>query len=458
MNDISSNIQNMHQYFYTRKTYDVDFRLYFLKKLKKAITANQNQIISALYRDFKKPVFETYITEIYSVLSELNFTINNLKKWAKPFQKNNTFPLLSSKLKVIPEPYGVVLIFVPFNYPFQLALSPLIGALAAGNCVGLKLSEYTPNTNKVLKKIIHTVFHRNYVCTFEGDGTLCNKLLEEPIDYIFFTGGTINARSVMKKAAEHLIPVTLELGGKSPAIVDYDADISLAAKRIIWGKFLNAGQTCIAPDYVLVHEQVAEDLLNEMVSTIQKFYRNKQDMASIINENHYARLIKCINKDKIYYGGSFDTKQLYISPTILYPACIHDECMKEEIFGPILPVIKFNKLSKAINIIQSYPKPLSCYIFGYNKLRIDHMLKHLSFGGGCINDTILHVSTPYAPFGGIGYSGMGSYHGYHSFKTFSHYKSILYSGAFELPFRYPPYGKKTNIIRQFINNNTGGNE
>lgn len=448
----------MHQYFYTRKTYDVAFRLYFLKKLKKAIVANQKSIIAALYKDFSKPVFETYTTEIYSVLSELNFAISHLKKWVKPLQKKAMFPLLRSQLKVIPEPYGVVLIFVPFNYPFQLALSPLIGALAAGNCVGLKLSEYTPHTNKILKKIIQTVFHSSYVCTFEGDGPFSDKLLSEPIDYIFFTGGTKNAKSVMHKAANHLVPVTLELGGKSPAIVDYDADIPQAAKRIIWGKLLNAGQTCIAPDYVLVHELIAEDLLKEMETTIQKFYKNKNDMASIIHENHFTRLIKCIDKDKIYYGGHYDRKQLYISPTIIYPACIYDECMKEEIFGPILPVIKFNKLNQAIHTIQSYPKPLACYIFGHNKPRIDHMLKNISFGGGCINDTILHVSTPYAPFGGIGYSGMGSYHGYHSFKTFSHYKTILYSGTSELAFRYPPYSNKTKIIKHLVKNNIGGNE
>lgn len=448
----------MHHYFYTRKTYDIDFRLYFLKKLKKAIIVNKNQIISALYQDFKKPAFETYTTEIYTVLSELNFTINNLKKWAKPLQKNSLFPLLNSQLKIIPEPYGVVLIFVPFNYPFQLALSPLIGALAAGNCVVLKLSEYTPHTNNLLKKIIQTVFHSAYVCAFEGDAEFCDQLLNEPIDYIFFTGGTKTAKSVMHKAAEHLVPVTLELGGKSPTIVDYDANISLAAKRIVWGKFLNSGQTCIAPDYILVHELVAEDLLKEMVKTIQKFYKSKEDIAGIINEKHFTRLTSYIDKDKVFYGGNFDQKQLYIEPTIIYPATVYDECMKEEIFGPILPVIKFSKLSKAIDIIHSYPKPLACYIFGNNQLRINHLLKHLSFGGGCINDTILHVSTPYAPFGGIGYSGMGSYHGYYSFKTFSHYKSILCSGPFELPFRYPPYTKKTHIINNLIKDNTGSNE
>lgn len=441
-------IQKMNRFFYTRQTYDVQKRIILLKRLRKSIMTHHKEIVKALYSDFKKPALEVYSTEIYTTISELNDAIKNVANWAKPTIKPTTLPLLGGYHRILNEPYGVCIVYAPFNYPFQLAMCPLIGAIAAGNCVVLKPSEFTPATNQILKKIIAEVFQPYYVHVVEGDGKVAAALLDEPVDYVFFTGGISTGKEVMKKAAEHLIPVTLELGGKSPTIVDYDADLKLAAKRIVWGKFLNAGQTCVAPDYVLVHESVVDKLLCYIGFMLQHLYKDSKHIAHIINERHYVRLLQLINEDKIYFGGHFDTDSLYIEPTVLYPVNESDLCMQEEIFGPILPIIPFKRLDEAIQIVQRHPKPLACYLFGKDKKRINHMLKHLSFGGGCINDTILHLVSPKVPFGGVGYSGMGAYHGYESFKTFTHRKTILVSSKKELPVRYltgdvlPPVFKK----------------
>ena len=450
MNKFTNHIQEMHRYFYTRRTYHINFRIYYLKKLKKSILNHQEDIIKALYKDFKKPAFETYTTEIYTTITEINHMLKNITKWTKGKNYGGVLPLIESTTKVMPEPYGVVLIFTPFNYPFQLAMIPLIGALVAGNCGIIKVSEYTPYTNKILRQIIEEVFPSYYVTIIEGDAKACEELLKEPLDYIFFTGSIEVGKKVMAAAAAHLVPVTLELGGKSPTIVDYDADIKLAAKRIAWGKCINAGQTCIAPDYVLVHENVAETFITELIKVLDKHYSNSKQIARIINEMHYVRLLQMMDEEKICYGGHFNTDDLYIEPTLLYPASIHDPAMSEEIFGPILPIIPFKRLDESIRLIQQRPKPLACYIFGEDKKRIQYLLKHISFGGGCVNDTILHSTHPEAAFGGVGYSGMGQYHGYHSFKTFSHEKTILISGKKELPFRFPPYAPKIPLIKKLI--------
>ncbi len=447
---IHQQIQTMNRFFYTRQTYNIKKRIYILKKLRKIILTHQKDIIAALYSDFKKPLFETYTTEIYTVLSELNEAIKNVANWAKPTLKPSSLPLLGGYHKILKEPYGICAIYVPFNYPFQLALCPLIGAIAAGNCAVIKVSEYTPATNKVLQTIIQETFPPYYVTVIEGDAQLAEALLDEPLDYIFFTGGTHTGKKVMQKAAEHLVPVTLELGGKSPTIVDFDADLKLAAKRIVWGKFLNAGQTCVAPDYVLVHESVAKKLLCYIGFTLQHLYRDSRHIAHIINEGQYVRLLQLINEDKIYFGGHFDTDSLYIEPTVLYPVSEADLCMQEEIFGPILPVIPFKRLDEAIQIVQRRPKPLACYIFGKDQKRINHLLKHLSFGGGCINDTVLHLSSPKVPFGGIGYSGMGAYHGVVGFNTFTHEKTILISSPKEIPLRYLDYDKAHRFVNRFL--------
>ena len=450
MSYISQCIQDMNHYFYTRKTYDIQLRLYYLKKLKKTILNHQKEIETALLKDFKKPAFETYATEIYTTISELNHTLRNISKWSNLNVHSGILPVIGSHTTVMKEPYGIVLLFSPYNYPFHLVMMPLIGAIAAGNCVIIKPSEYTPYTNKILQEILNQVFPPYYVLLIEGNDKVCKQLLNEPIDYVFFTGGIENGKKVMKQAAEHLIPVTLELGGKSPVIVDSTADIRLAAIRIVWGKFLNAGQTCIAPDYILVQESVAKRLLCAIGFVLQHFYKEKKDMAHIINEAHYVRLLQLINEDKIYFGGHFNTDDLYIEPTILYPISPSDLCMQEEIFGPILPVIPYKRLQEAVYYVQRYPKPLACYIFSNNQRHIDYLLKSLSFGGGCINDTILHAIHPQTPFGGVGYSGMGSYHGYHSFKTFTHEKTIFYSTTQEIPLRYPPYTRQLKWLKKLI--------
>lgn len=448
---ITETIQKMNNFFYTKETYTINRRISVLKKLKNVILEEQEAIQKALFEDFGKPSFETYTTEIYMVIEEINYTLKHLKSWAKSKKIHGSFPILGGYTKLINEPYGVCVIFSPFNYPFQLAISPLIGAIAAGNCAVIKPSEYTPSTNKILKQIISKVFPPYYVSVIEGNEEVAKKILNQPIDYIFFTGSIEVGKKIMRQASNHLIPVTLELGGKSPVIVEANADLKLAAKRIVWGKFLNAGQTCVAPDYVLVHESVANKLLDYMSFVIQHFYKNKKDMARIINEAHYVRLLQLIDEDKIYFGGHFNTDSLYIEPTLLYPTSESDLCMKEEIFGPILPIIPYKTLGDVVKTIQRRPKPLACYIFSQSQRNIDYLLKHISFGGGCINDTILHLSNPKVPFGGVGYSGLGNYHGYASFKTFSHQKSIFVSSKTELPLRYPPYTEsKINAIKALL--------
>ncbi|MBE6023479.1 MAG: aldehyde dehydrogenase family protein [Cellulosilyticum sp.] len=450
MNNTHEMVQKMNRFFYTRQTYDIKKRIQILKKLRKSIITHHKAIIDALYSDFQKPTLEAYSTEIYTTLSELNEAIKYVSSWAKPDIKAAPLPLLGGHHRILKEPYGVCVIYSPYNYPFQLAMCPLIGAIAAGNCAIIKPSEYTPATNKILKQIIRETFPPFYVQVVEGDAKIAAKLLEEPIDYIFFTGGIETGKKVMYSAAHNLIPVTLELGGKSPTIVDYDANLKLAAKRIVWGKFLNAGQTCVAPDYVLVHESVAQSFLRHIKSELTQLYNGPHQMAHIINESQYVRLLQLINEDKIYCGGHFDTDTLYIEPTVLYPVHQSDLCMQEEIFGPILPIIPFKCLSEAIQIVQRQPKPLACYLFGNDKKRINHLLKHISFGGGCINDTILHLVSPKVPFGGVGYSGMGAYHGYDSFKTFTHQKTVLVSSSKEIPIRYFNLEKLPHTIRKWM--------
>ena len=450
MKDISNQIQSMQHFFKTYKTYDISFRINLLKKLKKSLLIHQDQLVQALYKDFKKPHFETYTTEIYMVLTEINHALHNLKHWTKPKTYRAPFPILAGSIKVIPEPYGIALIFAPYNYPIQLSLCPLIGAISAGNCAILKPSEYTPHTSKVLRYLIEEVFPPHLVDIIDGGPEVCQFLLKQPIDYIFFTGSIETGKQVMAEASKNLIPVTLELGGKNPAIIDAQCDLTLAAKRIAWGKFMNSGQTCVAPDYVLVHEEVIDHFLTLLTQETAKMFNRSQPSSCLIHAKHYSRLFQYIEKDNIYYGGYVDPEKLYIEPTILYPVQLTDQCMQQEIFGPILPIITFSTLDSAIEIVQHFPKPLACYLFSKNKRHIQHLIKELSFGGGCINDTIMHLTHPKAPFGGIGASGIGAYHGKYSFDTFSHYKTICSSSRIEFPLRYPPYNQKLSFIKRYI--------
>lgn len=457
---ISDLVQNQRDFFNSQTTKDISFRKQNLLKLQNAIKENIPQITEALQKDLNKSEIEGYMTEIGIVLSEIKETIHNLTKWAKPKKVRTKLFLFPSKSCIYKEPFGVVLIMSPWNYPFQLTMAPLIGALAAGNCAILKPSNYSPNVSSIINTIISSVFEKEYVCVIQGGREANTELLEQKFDYIFFTGGVTVGKLVMEKASKNLTPISLELGGKSPCIVDDTANIQIAAKRIVWGKFLNAGQTCIAPDYVLVFDSVKEKLLQEMKKQIEIFFGNQisSSFPKIISEKHFSRLSKFIdNSDKangtILCGGITDAQTQQISPTILVEPLVDSPIMSEEIFGPILPVISVDSLSDVISFVQNRPHPLALYYFTESKKNEKLIINTLEYGGGCINDTIMHVSTSEMPFGGVGNSGMGNYHGKWTFDTFSHTKSVLHNKtSIDMDVRYLPYTKsKAKIIKAFLN-------
>lgn len=427
-----------------------------LIKLMEEIIKHENEIIQALYEDFKKPPFESIATETSYIISELKDTIKNIEKWAKikkVFPSILNFP---STDYIVKEPYGRVLIIAPWNYPFQLALSPLIAAVSAGNEVTLKPSELTPKTSAIILKIIEKVFVPQHVKVIEGGVETTQKLLAQHWDYIFFTGSVAVGKIVAKAAAEHLTPVTLELGGKNPCIIDETANLKLAARRIVWGKFLNAGQTCIAPDYILIQEQMKTHFVDFMKSEIIKAYgenpKLSQDFARIINEKNWHRLVSMIKFEKVLFGGETDIEDYYISPTLIDENDLSSELMQEEIFGPILPIITYKEEKEIEMVILKYEKPLALYVFSDDRKFARKTILDHSFGGGCINDTIIHFANRRLPFGGVGHSGMGAYHGQLSFNTFSHHKAIVKKANWlDLNFRYAPYSNKINSIRKFLN-------
>jgi aldehyde dehydrogenase (NAD+) len=363
---------------------------------------------------------------------------------------------LGSKSYIYPEPYGTVLIVGPFNYPFQLVMEPMIGAMAAGNCVLLKPSEFTPNVSKVMTKIIQENFEEGYISVMEGGKDVTSELIHSPFDYIFFTGSVEVGKIVMKAAAENLVPVTLELGGKSPCIVDKDANLEVAAKRIVWGKYMNAGQTCVAPDYILVHREVKEQLVKNLATTIKDFYgenpQESKDYGRIVNERQFDRLVSLLDERKVVAGGSHHREELFMEPTLMNEVSWDDKVMQEEIFGPILPILEYGDLQQAIEQINANPKPLALYLFTENGEVEDRVIQSVSYGGGCINDTVTHLTNPNLPFGGVGPSGIGSYHGKDSFETFSHKKSVMKkSTKVNLSFIYPPYSEKSiNFLRKIM--------
>ncbi|AKD05892.1 aldehyde dehydrogenase [Pontibacter korlensis] len=442
-------------FFHRGYTLDIHFRKEQLKRLQHAIEQHEQELLDAMYTDFHKPQTEAYATEVGFVELELKLTLKNLIKWTKPQRVKETLLNFPSRSYIHFDPYGVALIIGPWNYPFQLLLNPLIGAMAAGNCAIVKPSELTPTTSAVVAKMIQEHFNDAYIATVQGGVETTQHLLKQRFDYIFFTGSTQVGKIVMKAAAEHLTPVTLELGGKSPAIVAEDADLSLAARRIAWGKFLNAGQTCVAPDYLLVHEQVKEELIQLLSHYIESFYgedpMQSPDYARIVNERHFKRLSGYLKDGVIRAGGTTDLTQRYIAPTILDQVTWQHSVMQEEIFGPILPVLTVGSLEEAIHMVRQHEKPLALYFFSSNSQKQDLVLKHTYFGGGCINDTISHLVNPNLPFGGVGQSGMGSYHGQSSFDLFSQQKSVLHRGTWvDLPMRYPPYGDKLPMLRKLF--------
>lgn len=457
MNTYEEILNLQKKYLDDKKTISVNERINNLKKLKNIIKKYENDIIKALELDLGKHVFESYTTEIGFVYSSIDYTIKNIKKWAKVKEVKNDLAQLPGKSYVYKCHYGSVLIIGPYNYPFQLLIEPLVGAISGGNTVVLKPSEYTTNLEVIIVKMIEEAFSKDYVAVVTGDYTVNSKLLDLNFDYIFFTGSVNVGKIVMEKASKNLIPVTLELGGKSPVIVDNTANLKISAKRIIWGKLINAGQTCVAPDYVLAHEDIYEDLIKEFIKYIEEFYgkdiKSNKEFGRIVNNKHMNRLKNILehDKEKIVYGGIVDFDNRFISPTIIKGANLNDKVMSEEIFGPILPVIKYKNIEDIKYYISHHKNPLALYVFSENEAFSEDIITRFSFGGGCVNDTLSHVASNYLPFGGIGSSGMGSYHGKHSFDTFTHSKSIVKkSTKLDINLVFPPYKNRLNAIRKVM--------
>ncbi|MGN7413412.1 aldehyde dehydrogenase [Paenibacillus sp. SAF-068] len=416
-------------FFYTGHTKNIEYRINALQQLRKGIEKYQQRIQDALRADLNKSEAEAYGSEIRIVLGELDFALEHLQEWASPKQVPTNSAMPDGVSTIYPEPYGVALIIAPWNYPFQLAFGPLIGAIAAGNCAVIKPSELTPAVSRLTYDLIQEIFPQEYIAVMEGEVEASTALLKEKFDYIFFTGSTGVGRIVMKAAAEHLTPVTLELGGKSPAIVHSDADLKLVAQRIVRGKFLNAGQTCVAPDYLLVHEQVHDKLIDLIGAEIKDKFGDdvlqNADFPHIVNTRNFDRLSKFLTDGQTLIGGHSVREQLLIEPTLLGDVNWESPVMQEEIFGPILPVFTYSDLNPMLDEIVRRPKPLALYLFTRDEQLQDQVLNQVSFGGGCINDTLSHMTSHYLPFGGVGESGMGSYHGQQSFDVFSHHKSVL---------------------------------
>lgn len=447
------------QFFETGRTRDLAFRICQLQLLADAMRKNETVLEEALKKDLGKSVFESYATEIGFVLADIRYTIQNLQKWSAPKRVRTPMYLFPGKSKIQKEPYGSVLILGPYNYPVQLLAEPLIGAIAAGNCAVLKPSELTPHVSKAMYQIVHSTFKEEYIACVEGGVEVNQELLSQKFDYIFFTGSERVGRIVMKAAAENLTPVTLELGGKSPVIIEKTANIKEAARRIAWGKLLNAGQTCVAPDYVLVDESRKQQFLTEMKNAFFHLYgkeiKKNPHFGRIVNERHMERLQKILEQDAKYLfcGGEADALQRYIEPAILDLGKDQNAAsMQEELFGPILPVLSYHKLEDAVRFVNKRAKPLALYLFTKKRSAERFVLERVSSGGVCVNDTISHLINPDLPFGGVGASGMGQYHGKYSFDTFTHEKSVFYKPAdWNLPVCYPPFTKgKMNLVKFFL--------
>jgi acyl-CoA reductase-like NAD-dependent aldehyde dehydrogenase len=448
-------LKNQKAYFQSGETKKIKFKQQMLDKLFDAIKKFEPQIKDALYKDLRKSEFESIASEISGALEEIAFIRKKVRKWSKARRVPVAMTNHPASGRIYPEPYGSVLIFSAWNYPFLLMITPLAGAIAAGNCAVLKPAEQAPATAKVITDIIETTFDPDYITIFHGGQETAEALLTEKFDYIFFTGSSCIGKKVMKAASEHLTPVTLELGGKSPCIVDFDAKLDLAAKRIVWGKFLNAGQTCVAPDYLFVHQNVKDKLMIKMREYIRKFYGdNPQESPNyprIINEKHFERLSSLLEKGRLVCGGEKDSADKYIAPTIIDQILPEDPIMQDEIFGPILPVMEFETIFEVIEFINARQKPLAMYYFSKGRKDVDTILKRTSAGGMCINETVTHLINPCMPFGGVGNSGMGAYHGKYSFDTFTHYKPVMTkSNLIDFPVRYPPFSTLKMKMLKFL--------
>jgi len=435
---------------------DINYRKQCLIKLLHAIEENENEIANALYKDFKKSEFEAYLTETFIVISELKHIIKNINKWAKPkmvLPSVLNFPSLDYVYK---EPYGKVLIISPWNYPFQLAVSPAIAAIAAGNSVTIKPSELTPNTSALIEKIFSNLFEKSHVEVIQGGIETSQALLAKRWDYIFFTGSVNVGKIVAKAAANNLTPVTLELGGKNPCIIDKNCDLDIAAKRLVWGKFVNAGQTCIAPDYLIVEKSIKENLIQKLINEIEISYSINQqqsaDYPRIISKKNWERLVNFTKQQNIVYGGKHDENELFLSPTLIDEPSLESPVMHEEIFGPILPILTYEHKNDIEQIVQKFEKPLALYVFSNDKKFSEELISKFSFGGGCVNDTLIHFANNRLPFGGVGFSGIGAYHGKLSFDIFSHQKAIVKKATWlDIKLRYAPYKNKIETIKKFVN-------
>lgn len=439
-------IRKQREYFYTNATLDVNFRINSLKKILTAIQTHQEQINAALKADLGKSSFESYMCESGLVLNEITYMLKHIRSLAKEKTVPTPLAQFHSRSYMKPSPYGVVLIMSPWNYPFLLTFDPLVEALAAGNTVVLKPSAYSPATSRIICEIVRECFPEQYVAVVTGGREENACLLQEHFDYIFFTGSQSVGKEVMRQASAHLTPVTLELGGKSPCIVDKSANLKLAARRIVFGKYLNCGQTCVAPDYVFCHQDIKDDLLKQIQKQIRKQFGksplDNKNYGKIINEKHFSRILNLIDSSKVVTGGNIRQETLQIEPTVMDHVTFEDAVMQEEIFGPVMPLLTFTSMDEVIHKVNSMAHPLALYIFAQDKAVINKVTSECGFGGGCVNDVIIHLATSEMPFGGFGESGMGSYHGKKGFETFSHYKSIVDKKTWiDLPMRYQPYRK-----------------
>ena len=454
--EIDKLVQCQRKFFDKGCTLTLAFRLRALERLEKSIKKHEGEIRHALYQDLHKSSFESYMTEVGMVLSELSFVKRHLRSWMKDKTVHTPLAQFPARSCVTHEPYGVVLVMAPWNYPFMLCLDPLIGAIAAGNCCILKPSAYSGHVSAVIAKMIRQAFPPEFVCVVEGGRAENQELLEQRFDYIFFTGGVTVGRLVMEKAARYLTPVTLELGGKSPCIVDRTANLKMAAKRLVFGKYLNSGQTCVAPDYLLVQEGAKEEFLIYVRHYIREMFGEaplkNPDYPRMINEKHYHRVMGLLRDEKAEIGGYGDEKRLQIAPTVLTGITEKSPVMQEEIFGPVLPILTYDSINEAVNNIRAMSHPLALYIFAGDTHVAENVIARIGFGGGCINDTLIHLATSEMPFGGFGESGMGSYHGKTGFETFTHYKSIVDKKTWlDLPMRYQPYKKINNkLLHMFL--------
>jgi len=453
---IQNLLQKQRLFFSSNKTKDYEFRRRQLELLKKIIIDNEEKIMEATRKDLNRPEAETYIAETIFLIKEINHTIKKLKSWMKPKCVSTIFPLLPGCSRIVSEPFGVSLIIAPWNYPVQLAISPAIAAIAAGNCVIIKPSEMTPASSKLIAEMISKNFPEEFFAVVEGGVEETTALLNEKFDFIFYTGSTAVGRIVMQAAAKNLTPVVLELGGKSPCVIDETANLKVAAQRIVWGKYVNCGQTCVAPDYILVHQSIRDPFIEAMRETLNECYGKQptenKDYAAIVNSRHYDRIKNLMKDEKFLTGGECNEAQRKIAPTLIDLKSDDSPLMKDEIFGPLLPVKSYNHISEALDFINKRPKPLALYVFSKDKRTQQAFLSGTSSGGLVFNDVMVHLGVTDLPFGGVGDSGIGSYHGKHGFDAFSHHKSVLRRPFWgENKLRYPPYKKTFPIVRKLYN-------